>query len=348
MKEKIARICWNENKWKNPSGKSGKSENKELFEAQNGFGFEEWIFDFDTLIDGYKYAFLQPINTKNHAHSGQEYAIHLYAYDKWKSQSVSIAKVSKVQCLTESEANSVYEKLRSNSTLEQMISDVQSVGADANLLQTLPAINCFNIRFRPRDVKFVSNEKFASLHELTRYNLYDNKHYLKGLYVGFDSEDQFVDDISDILQSDISDTEKDTRIKARVGQGKFRRNVINVWGKEVCAVTLNPTREVLVASHIKAWKDCDTAEERLDGANGVLLEATLDRLFDIHLMTFLNKRKNEYEIKYSNKVTGNLPKHYKDLSGYPISTRHLSDSDATRFARYIKHHNDLFLSKNEE
>lgn len=34
------------------------------YEVTPGFGHEEWIFDFTKLIDGYKYSFLQALNTK--------------------------------------------------------------------------------------------------------------------------------------------------------------------------------------------------------------------------------------------------------------------------------------------
>jgi predicted restriction endonuclease len=40
----------------------------------------------------------------------------------------------------------------------------------------------------------------------------------------------------------------------------------------------NPT--LLIASHIKPWRLCDTAEERLDGMNGLLLTPDADLLFD--------------------------------------------------------------------
>lgn len=65
MDEKIARICWNIQSWKKPSGPLGKSKDTNSFEVNPGFGHEEWIFDFEKLIDGYKYSFLEPLNTKN-------------------------------------------------------------------------------------------------------------------------------------------------------------------------------------------------------------------------------------------------------------------------------------------
>lgn len=348
MEEKTARICWNDKGWKKPSGTYGKSQTEGLFEFENGFGFEEWLFDFETLLDGYKYAFLQPVNTKNHAHAGCIYAINLYAYDKFEAKNIAIAKIASVECLTEKEAKAAYDKLDKSFVIDKMVKDVEAVGGNTIPVKELPPIDCFNIRFKPQDVQFVSIDDFHFYHNLTRYNLYENKHSLKQLPVRFDSEDQFLDDVTKIMDADVSETERETLMKARVGQGKFRRNVIRVWGNEVCAVTLNSVREVLVASHIKAWKDCSDSAQRLDGANGILLEATLDRLFDSHLMSLFEKKNNEFEIRFSPSILHNLPKYYKDLSGFTINIDRMAYNDAARFSSYMKHHNLLFESKCEK
>ncbi|MCZ8485692.1 HNH endonuclease signature motif containing protein [Vibrio lentus] len=59
---------------------------------------------------------------------------------------------------------------------------------------------------------------------------------------------------------------------------------------ECCALTLTSVREILIASHIVPWSKCESDEQRLDGANGILLCAHIDKLFDAHLLTFIKKR----------------------------------------------------------
>src|SRR5690606_35468858 len=71
--------------------------------------------------------------------------------------------------------------------------------------------------------------------------------------------------------------------KARVGQGLFRKRVILL--ADACKVTGISDRRLLVASHIKAWRDSTNAE-RINGHNGVLLSPHVDALFDEHLITF--------------------------------------------------------------
>jgi predicted restriction endonuclease len=80
-------------------------------------------------------------------------------------------------------------------------------------------------------------------------------------------------------------TDKDSIIKSRIGQGIFRDGVIQLWGS--CAVTDLKNLSVLRASHIKPWRD-STNQERLDPLNGLLLQPTLDHLFDMGLITFGN------------------------------------------------------------
>lgn len=91
-------------------------------------------------------------------------------------------------------------------------------------------------------------------------------------------------DIENVLVQDISATEKQRLISARLGQGKFRSDVLGLW-QGACAVTRSTTLAVIRASHCKPWRSC-TNEERLDPANGLPLVATLDALFDAGLITF--------------------------------------------------------------
>jgi len=74
-------------------------------------------------------------------------------------------------------------------------------------------------------------------------------------------------------------------VQARIGQGKYRSDLIDKWGG--CAVTGCENLNFLVASHILPWATANN-EERLDPNNGLLLSAVLDKAFDRFLMTFKN------------------------------------------------------------
>jgi putative restriction endonuclease len=74
-----------------------------------------------------------------------------------------------------------------------------------------------------------------------------------------------------------SETERQSLIRARIGQGIFRAEVIAVW--QGCSVTGCRIEKLLVASHLVPWKLATNAE-RLDKFNGLLRTPNLDKLVD--------------------------------------------------------------------
>ena len=100
------------------------------------------------------------------------------------------------------------------------------------------------------------------------------------------SQNELAEDVSELAEDpSLSPTERQQLVLARIGQGRFRRNVIDTWGiGECCAVTGTQLRRVLIASHIIPWRESE--QLRLVGTNGILLCAHLDRLFDGHLISF--------------------------------------------------------------
>jgi len=81
------------------------------------------------------------------------------------------------------------------------------------------------------------------------------------------------------IQADygMPETEKESLVVSRIGQGLFRKRSIDLWHS--CSVTGFSKENVLVASHIKPWKLSDNSE-RLNPYNSLLLVPTLDKLFD--------------------------------------------------------------------
>jgi hypothetical protein len=80
-------------------------------------------------------------------------------------------------------------------------------------------------------------------------------------------------------------TEVERLVVLRVGQDVFRSGLIRYWEGR-CAVTGLSEPELLRASHIKPWAKCDTAHERLNVFNGLLLAVHLDAAFDRGFITF--------------------------------------------------------------
>jgi hypothetical protein len=81
----------------------------------------------------------------------------------------------------------------------------------------------------------------------------------------------------------LSEKDRAAMIRARLGQGDFRKGLIGFWG--ACAITGCKTTELLVASHIKPWRECDVFEAK-DICNGLLLTPNLDKAFDRGYISF--------------------------------------------------------------
>lgn len=79
-------------------------------------------------------------------------------------------------------------------------------------------------------------------------------------------------------------TERDALIAARMGQGRFRDAVLDRW-ERACALTGCAFEPMLRASHIKPWS-LSEKPERLDPHNGLPLAAHVDALFDRGFITF--------------------------------------------------------------
>ncbi len=138
---------------------------------------------------------------------------------------------------------------------------------------------------------------------------------------------QEVENYKETAESNIDETERDAVIKSRVGQGKFRTSLIEMW--EGCSVTEILATDVLRASHIKPWR-FSTNAERLDPYNGLLLIPNLDALFDLGLISFTG----DGEIIISNRLSSST------LSVLGISAEMSMRKVDNRHLPYLKFHRE--------
>ena len=89
-------------------------------------------------------------------------------------------------------------------------------------------------------------------------------------------------DVVEILQYEVNTTQK-SEIETRIGQGKYRKEIIKLWG--MCSLSKYSKTDFLIASHIKPWKESSDTE-RVDPYNGLLLKPNIDKLFDSGYITF--------------------------------------------------------------
>ena len=130
----------------------------------------------------------------------------------------------------------------------------------------------------------------------------------------------------------IPETQRLQLAKARVGQGLFRKRVILL--DQACRVTGVSDKRVLIASHIKAWKDSSNAE-RISGYNGVLLSPHVDALFDDHLITFENDGRMHVHLSLPEEV----------LDRWSIDPSKRVEAFRPEQTQFLEHHRHVFERK---
>ncbi len=132
--------------------------------------------------------------------------------------------------------------------------------------------------------------------------------------------------------------ERTVTIKQRVNQNFFRKSVLASYNHS-CCITGLANGELLIASHIKPWKDSDE-NEKTNPSNGVCLNALHDKAFDRGLIT-IDKNKI---VHISNDITDifggeTVDKYFKEYNGKQIilPDKFLPDE------KFLEYHNDVIF-----
>lgn len=131
----------------------------------------------------------------------------------------------------------------------------------------------------------------------------------------------------------INEMERETIIKSRIGQSKYRKSLINKYKR--CLVCGISDEKFLIASHIKPWSESE-ANEKLDINNGLLLCVHHDALFDKNLISFTDTG----DIVISDEVS----KHTQQLLNINENTKLKLELNSNT-KKYLKFHREKFLNK---
>jgi len=106
-------------------------------------------------------------------------------------------------------------------------------------------------------------------------------------------------------------------VKVRVNQSFFRSAILTSYNTKCCITGLN-IPELLIASHIKPWKD--DAENRTNPQNGLCLNALHDKAFDKGFITVTT----DYKVKVSKHFDGfqpqnNIEDFFLNYEGFAIA-----------------------------
>ncbi len=78
--------------------------------------------------------------------------------------------------------------------------------------------------------------------------------------------------------------DKEQTVRIRVGQQFFRETVLAAYNHQCCITGLH-SDALLIASHIKPWKNSNPKTERTNPHNGLCLSPLYDKAFDAGFMT---------------------------------------------------------------
>lgn len=169
-----------------------------------------------------------------------------------------------------------------------------------------------------------------------------NFYYIFHLYVDYESKfgdvlhPTIIREEEQIIQNskEIPATEKLNLTVSRVGQGDFRKNLLNNSLVNFCPLTEVSRQDILIASHIKPWSVSNN-KERLDINNGLLLTPTFDKLFDKGLITFNEKKELKISSYLDDDTRNKLNISEKVIPNLPIKGRE----------KYLKYHNENIFKK---
>lgn len=179
LEKKISRICWNIHGWRKPSGAQGKSKHKKSYECEHSFGHEEWLLDITKLIDGWHYAFLQPIGLRRDTYVDQSFNISLYSINDDSKSRWWVGQIKGLKVISQKESSKAYSIYKQKGWLKEMEQQLESVGAKVEKFRATRPENFAVVKYRPKSLDLYDTplEFAANDHAIgtSRYVLLEEK-----------------------------------------------------------------------------------------------------------------------------------------------------------------------------
>ena len=130
-------------------------------------------------------------------------------------------------------------------------------------------------------------------------------------------------------------TETKATLRVRRGQQFFRQSILNAYGVRCCVSGIN-VPQLLVASHIKPWRDFP--RERLDPRNGLCLSALHDAAFDAGLIALNTK----FALMLSKRLSDHMPQSAleQNFAVFEGKAIRLPDKLAEPDREYLRYHRE--------
>lgn len=164
--DRYCRLCWNTLGWRRPSGDARHAE-VGSYVTRHGFGHEEWLFNNEWQVNGYRYAFLQPINKSHAGFEGQTFSVFLYTRRPFGGAE-AVGVIRNLHVPLRAELAAVKKEYVRRGWLEQMGEDLKLIGVSPGLIEHAPVDSIVNVRFSPEEVDvFDPRPAIAKTHALS-------------------------------------------------------------------------------------------------------------------------------------------------------------------------------------
>lgn len=173
----LARIAYNSNDWHRPAGAGEVKEGGKSYRREEGFGHEDWLFRNDWLIDGWRYAFVQGVNSSRNPLLKRDSAfdLTLFTIDP-QGQRRYVARICEVECLSDTQAEDAVKAFKKQGWFELMRQDVCAASGKVEALDSTEfAPYILNLRYRLENVTRAGPKALVDPDEqaarITRYQL---------------------------------------------------------------------------------------------------------------------------------------------------------------------------------
>ena len=163
MEKYYTRLTYNTNDWITPSGTFGKC-NGLLYEAETGFGWEEWLFNKRTRKTGsngfeYQYGFLECFNRSHFGAEKNHEKVYLYTRNCESDQYIAVAIIENLKKLSNEEALNINVEILNNGIKEEMRAECVNADGNQNYFDLGPCYFIVNAKFKIKDVKLLNISK---------------------------------------------------------------------------------------------------------------------------------------------------------------------------------------------
>ena len=170
-----ARLTTNATGWWRPIKNEQSSEAADTYRGEFGFGHEDWLFRNEWIINGWRYGFVQGVNSsrKKLREQGEPFDLLLFEIPGPRQRRF-VCRLRNVECLSAALAQDAVAAFRDRGWLGIMQREILDVGGNPEgLANGAYAEYVLNIRFRLEDIdNAVKGQPIDEGHPLHRINRY--------------------------------------------------------------------------------------------------------------------------------------------------------------------------------